>query len=243
MLVDQRIHVYLSLTDEVDRPEAQAACAAILSPAERERAQRLQSERQRREFILAHGLVRAVLSRRVPAIHPADWRFRIDRHGRPFISGPCSPGLLHFSISHTDGCVACAISPCAAIGVDVEATDRLSSPLAIAEHTFSTAEIETLQGLSATEQVSRFFDYWTLKEAYCKARGMGLLLPLQQFSMLIGSDGKIGIAFAPDFADNSARWSFVQTSPSPRHRLAVADGSGLPGRAIVIQSWLPCFQL
>jgi 4'-phosphopantetheinyl transferase len=156
MPVDQRIHVYLSLTDEVDRPEAQAACTAILSSAERERAQRLQSERQRREFILAHGLVRAVLSRRVPAIPPADWRFRIDRHGRPFISGPCRPGLLHFSMSHADGCVACAISPCAAIGVDVEATDRLSSPLAIVEHTFSTAEIETLQGLSATEQVSRF---------------------------------------------------------------------------------------
>jgi hypothetical protein len=87
MLVDHRIHVYLSLTDEVDRPEAQAACTAILSSAERERAQRLQSERQRREFILAHGLVRAVLSRRVPAIHPADWRFRIDRHGRPSSAG------------------------------------------------------------------------------------------------------------------------------------------------------------
>jgi hypothetical protein len=99
-----------------------------------------------------------------------------------------------------------------------------------------------IAGLIRNRTGEPLFDYWTLKEAYCKARGMGLLLPLQQFSMLIESDGKIGIAFAPDFGDDSARWSFVQTSPSPRHRLAVADGSGLPGRKIVIQSWLPCFQ-
>jgi 4'-phosphopantetheinyl transferase len=138
----------------------------------------------------------------------------------------------------TEGLVACVISPCEAVGVDVEATDRCNSPLAIAEHFFSPDEIKALLGLPPREQTDRFYDYWTLKEAYIKARGMGLRLPLDRFSMLVGLDRRIEITFAPDFGDDADRWYFFQVSPSRRHRLAVADGSGLPGGLpIIFQAW------
>ncbi|MFL5138934.1 MAG: 4'-phosphopantetheinyl transferase family protein [Microvirga sp.] len=237
-IFEPQIHLYVGLCDEVDTPAMRDACRALLSDDEKARIARLASERQQREFLLARGVLRLGLSRIAPAIDPSAWRFEADRHGRPFIAAPSMARPLHFSLSHTDGCVACAISGCETIGVDVEATDRLRSPLAVAEHAFSKAEIAELARLPAEEQADRFFDYWTLKEAYVKARGIGLLLPLDQFSMLIRQDGSIGIAFAPGFADDALRWSFTKDSPSPHHRLAVADGSGLPGGSpIVRQPW------
>jgi 4'-phosphopantetheinyl transferase len=232
-MLDQAIHLFLGLLEEVDTPEVRAACMATLSPVERQRAERFIFERHRRQFLLAHGLVRAALSRIAPETDP--FRFR---YGRPFVAARPLGQALHFSLSHTEDCVACVISSCEAVGIDVEATDRLRSPLAIAERAFSPTEIAALRALPSVEQTDRFFDYWTLKEAYLKARGLGLGLPLNRFSMLIGQNRKIRITFAPDFGDDASRWCFMQGSPSPRHRLAVADGSGLPGGIpIIAQTW------
>jgi 4'-phosphopantetheinyl transferase len=108
-------------------------------------------EQHRRQFALSHGLVRAAPSRLVPAIHPAAWCFEPDRYGRPMIAGPVGAGLLHFSLSHTRGCVACVISPFRAVGVDVEETSRRDRLLAIAEHCFSSEEVATLRGLASPE--------------------------------------------------------------------------------------------
>jgi 4'-phosphopantetheinyl transferase len=241
-MFDQVIHLYLGLLDEIDRPRAREACIAMLCPEERQRAERFVLERHRRQFLLAHGLVRAALSRHVPAVEPGAWRFLADRYGRPFVAGPKTLSPIHFSLSHTEGCVACVISPSEFVAVDVEATDRLCSHLAIAELTFSPAEIAALRALSPVERTDRFFDYWTLKEAYIKARGMGLRLRLDQFSLLIEPERKIAITFAPDYTDDytddAGRWCFMQASPSHRLRLAVADGSGQHGGLpIITQPW------
>jgi 4'-phosphopantetheinyl transferase superfamily protein len=86
--------------------------------------------------------------------------------------------------------------------------------------------------------VDRFFDCWTLREAYLKARGMGLSLPLDQFSIFISSNQTVEIRFAPGVSDDARRWRFMKSSPSLGHRLAVADGSGLPGGLpIVVRPW------
>jgi 4'-phosphopantetheinyl transferase len=230
------IHVFCGLLGDVDTVPTRAACMGMLSPAEKQRAGRFISERHAGEFLIAHGLLRAALSVVVPAIHPPAWRFVTDRYGRPFVAG--RGDALYFSLSHTDGCVACAISDCEEVGIDVEATDRFASPLSLAEHFFSAAEVAALRALPAVEQPGRFFEYWTLKEAYIKARGMGLSLQLDRFSMLIGPAEKIAISFEPDFGDEASRWHFVQMSPSRRHRLAVADGSGMPGGLpVLVRPW------
>ena len=232
----QQIHLYFGLLDVVDTPHARAACSDIISPAERERADRFLRESDRRQFLLAHGLVRAALSAVAPAVDPAGWQFVTDPHGRPFVAGPVGAGLLHFSLSHAEGCVACVISASEAIGVDVEHNGRGAAVREIAGRTFSPEELEALKGLSPQEQTDRLFDYWTLKEAYIKARGLGLRLPLAQISMNIVPGQKVTVAFAPGFGDEPQRWQFTQMKPSPRHMLAVADGSGkaLP---VIAQSW------
>jgi 4'-phosphopantetheinyl transferase len=113
---------------------------------------------------------------------------------------------------------------------------RRPSIIATVGRSFSPQEIAILRTLRLPARIDRFFEYWTLKEAYVKARGMGLSLPLNQFSILISSNHNIRITFAPSVSDDPQRWRFTLKSPSPRHKLAIADGSGLPGGLpIVVQ--------
>jgi 4'-phosphopantetheinyl transferase len=236
-MTDSAIHIYLGLLEDVDTSHVRSVCMAMLCPAEREQAERFAFNRHRQQYVLAHGLVRAALSRSAPEVDPTAWRFDRGRYGRPVIAHPQSTEPLCFSLSHTDGLVACVVSPCKSVGIDVEATDRPTTPLEIAETFFSPEELADLLALPLPQRKERFFDYWTLKEAYTKARGMGFHLPLNKFSMLIGPERKLGITFASDFDDDADRWCFLQLSPSRRHRLAVADGSGGGGLPIISQPW------
>jgi 4'-phosphopantetheinyl transferase len=237
-MLDRVILLHVGLLADVDTAQTHAACIATLSPKERQHADRFRFERDRRQYVLSHGLLRAALSRLVPAAHPAEWCFEPDHYGRPMIVGPVGAGLLHFSLSHTQGCVACVISPFTVVGVDVEETSRRDSCLAIAEHCFSSEEVASLRNLTAQQQSDLFFDYWTLKEAHVKARGKGLGLPLNRFSIVRLREGKIRIAFAPGFEESVACWRFTQVRPSQYHALAIAEGVGEPGRIPVLrQAW------
>jgi 4'-phosphopantetheinyl transferase len=234
-MTDPAIHVFLGSLDDVDIPDIRSACSELLCPGETQQAVRFTSDRRAREYVFAHALVRAALSRLAPEVAPAAWRFARSRNGRPFISYPRSEPL-HFSLSHTDGFVACAVSCCERVGIDVEATDRPASYLEIARTFFSPSELADLTSLPPARQKDRFFDYWTLKEAYAKARGMGFQLPLDAFAFHVGPEGKLGISFSRDLRDDPESWCFSQVSPTPRHRLAVADGSGseLP---LIVHPW------
>ena len=233
-----RIDLYFGLLDDIDMPWTHEACVATLSLSERRRADRFAFERHRRQYIFAHGLLRVALSSSAPEVKPSDWRFVTNRYGRPYVVAPAVRQAVYFSLSHTNGCVACVVSGCEAIGVDVEEVRERQSLWATADSNFSSDEIYALRESSPGEMVDRFFDYWTLKEAYLKARGMGINLPLNQFSILISQE-KIGIKFAPGMVDDPEMWHFMRCRPSVRHRLAVADGSGLSAR-IVVQPWPFC---
>jgi 4'-phosphopantetheinyl transferase len=237
-MADEKIDLHVGLLDAIDTARTRDACLATLSSEERQRAERFVFDRHRRQYILAHGLLRFSLSGFAPNVDPGDWSFTTDRYGRPFVSAPLVAGNVYFSLSHTEGCVACAVSGCEAVGVDVEHVRHSQSLFATACSTFSSEEVDALRPLPPGEQIDRFFDYWTLKEAYLKARGSGLNFPLDQFSILIASDQEIDIRFMSDTADDPRRWHFMKSSPSASYRLAVADGSGAAGGLpIVVRPW------
>lgn len=228
-MIADTIDLHVWLIDAVDTDEARAACRALLSAEERQRADRFVFERHRREFIHAHGMLRLALSEAAPDVAPSDWSFATGPHGRPYVAGPARPTPLHFNLTHTAGCVACVISGHETVGVDAEQISPRRARMETAEGVFSPDELVSLRDLAPEEFTHRFFDYWTLKEAYLKARGVGLhRLPLDRFSMRLAPDG-VGIHFDPEIDDDSAKWRFTQTSPSPNHRLAIADGSGVTG--------------
>ena len=99
------------------------------------------------------------------------------------------------------------------------------------ERHFAPDEVRDLRALPADDQPRAFFDYWTLKEAYIKARGMGLSLPLDQFAFALHDGQPPTIRFAPGFDDVEERWQFWQAWPTATHRLALAverAGADLP---------------
>jgi 4'-phosphopantetheinyl transferase len=197
-----------------------ASAMPWLTPAERERHGRFVFERNRVEYLATRALVRRALSSYHP-VAPAAWQFRTNAYGRPAIdvsSGPA--GELRFNLANHPTLVVCAIRGGAEIGVDVEPLTRGAEILAIAHTVFAPAELAALRALPEAAQPDRALALWTLKEAYIKARGMGLSLPLDGFALSFDAPGP-RISFAPTVDDDSARWTFRRLDIFG-HRIALA---------------------
>jgi 4'-phosphopantetheinyl transferase len=203
-----------------------------MSPDEHERMARLIFERDRRRFLLTRALVRTTLSR-YAHLPPSRWTFVENVHGRPeILDRPAGVPDLRFNLSHTEGLIACAVTIGREVGVDVEHIGRRLTH-DVAGRFFAPSEVTHLTQLPDDEQHRVFFDYWTLKEAYIKARGFGLALPLADFAFTLAPPSPPRIAFEPALDDDPATWQFTQDWPTPHHRLAVAvrrDGRDLPVR-------------
>ncbi|MPZ14324.1 MAG: 4'-phosphopantetheinyl transferase superfamily protein [Chloroflexi bacterium] len=211
--------------DRNDDAELLARHEALLTPDERERHMSFKFESDRRLFLATRALVRTALSG-YAAVGPADWRFASGEHGKPRVDYPAVTPPIHFNLANTTGLVVCAVSlDYDAIGVDAERISRDADTVGLAERYFSASEAAALRALSPAEQRRRFFSYWTLKESYIKARGVGLALPLDQFSFLIDDDS-ISIGFEAQCADDATRWRFALLDAPPRHIVAVGADTG-----------------
>ena len=218
-LADDDVHVWLVFSGEVRDPAVLGRYAALLAPDERARHDRFVFEKDRHQFLVTRGVVRTLLGRYLD-VDPAACVFVADQYGRPALSHP-SGSEIAFNISHTRGLVVCAIAREPEIGVDVEDASRGVGP-DLARRFFSPSEADALDRLDEPARTARFFEYWTLKEAYIKARGMGLSLPLDGFSMAWRDDGSPCIRFTSAIEDDPEAWQFAQFRPGPQYQMAVA---------------------
>ncbi len=239
-------HVWMADPDGLDRNGLLGGYRAVLSPRERDRAAGFRSEADRLAFEAAHGLARAALTWCVPAVAAGAWRFTTTPHGRPEIADQPPHRPLRFNISHTAGLVACVVTLGAACGVDVERVHRRADPLRLGRRVCSPAEYARLVPLDDLDaRADLFFRYWTLKEAYVKARGYGMTLPMNQCDVEraasvpagapLAVEGRNVARFGPQLRDDPARWRFAQWRPGPRHLLALAvrREPGLPCAVVV----------
>lgn len=190
-----------------------------MSEDERKKRDRFRFEKDQHTCLVTRALVRTVLSR-YEDVAPEAWRFRANEHGRPEIDEPHEARSLKFNLSHTNGLIVCLVARGREVGVDVEDRERRGRLLDVADRFFSPSEVAALRALPKREQLDRFFLYWTLKESYIKARGMGLAIPLSQFSFDVGPD--IAIAFDPRLEDDPVSWQFTAMSCGRRHAVAAA---------------------
>jgi 4'-phosphopantetheinyl transferase len=218
----ERVAVWTVRQDSAAVQHRLRAYDALLTDDERRRAQRFVQEGDRARFVLGRALARTMLSAYVD-VKPRDWPIEIDERGRPELRRRL-PGMpdLRFNLSHTPGLIACAVTIGREVGVDVEHIGRQLFHDDIPERFFSSREVADLRALPRRDQPAAFFDYWTLKESYIKARGLGLALPLGQFTFLRHADRAPTIVFAPELHDDPASWQFAQFWPTADHRMAVA---------------------
>jgi len=189
----------------------------LLDEEERARALRFVFPHDALAFAVGRALVRRILAAHRPP-PSGGWRFVMNPYGRPELPDPGDPPLS-FSLSHCRGLVAASCAPARAIGIDVERLDRDCAFLDIARSFYSPAEVEALAALPPERRREAFFDFWTLKESYIKARGLGLSIPLAEFSFTLDP---LAIRFSAQIDDDPARWQFWQTHPVVGCRLAAA---------------------
>ena len=195
---------------------------AKLSPEEAGRYRQIRSAHAGRQYLAARMLARSTLSRYAGVPEQA-WRFTANEHGRPTIDWPREYRDIHFSISHTAGLVVIAIGRIPEIGIDVETLDRDVEIQEIAKSVLAEAEACELARTAPDAVRDRFFSFWTLKEAYMKARGLGFSLPPRSFEFA-DLEETISLRCAPDCDPDPRRWQFRLSKPKPEYMMALAIG-------------------
>ena len=212
---------------ELDRGEAEISeLHSVLAGDEREKAGRFHFRKDRDRYVAARGILRHLLARHL-AVSPESIRFSYGPYGKPALAEPRGSGPLNFNVSHSSGLALFALgrNP---VGVDVEAVRELSDMLPIAERFFSQDEVHELRATPAAQRASAFFRCWTAKEAYIKARGEGLSMPLDRFAVsLLPLEGTVDLRVF-DVSDESRSFRLTRFSPRAGYVAALAVTTGDP---------------
>jgi 4'-phosphopantetheinyl transferase len=226
--------VHLWILDETKPPAPLETLRSWLSPEERARHQRFYFSADRDRFLLAHGALRFLLFRYLGE-PPESWQFSTNAQGKPALA---PPSWLRFNLSHTRGMIALLLARDREVGVDIEARRDTATYLSIARRHFAPAEVAQLEMLPREAQPAQFLRYWSLKESYIKARGLGLSLPLDKFWFRFSAPDEPELCTDPSLQDDPARWCCWLSWPSPRHALA-ACAARHPGEPLARQTrWL-----
>lgn len=210
-LGEAEIHVWFRALDQ-QVPNANALFE-LLSADERERARRYRFDEHRNEFILTRAALRILLGFYLETF-PEQLAFSYSAQGKPSLEKDAA--ALCFNVSHTHGLAALAFGRGCEIGVDVEKLRPECDATKLAQRFFSASEREAISSLSGRALHEAFFRCWTRKEAFIKAKGGGLSIPLDQFDVSIDEGRPAALlGTRPDPAEAS-RWML--------HDLPVKEG-------------------
>ena len=201
--------------------DAEAADGSALSDDECERAARFRFDRDRRRFVAGRSALRSLVGSYLD-VAPDEVAFEYGPQGKPFVPG----ATLSFNVSHSGGQAVYAFGSGLEVGVDVELLDHARYGDDVAERFFSPQEVATLRGLAPAMRPDAFLRCWTRKEAFIKARGEGLSLPLDEFRRCLRARRS-----SADSADGLVRAG--AGGMDPQRHLRILSGRGRrPGRAL-----------
>jgi 4'-phosphopantetheinyl transferase len=241
-LEPDEIHLWCTFFSDLQNDQALLdRYRELLNPAERQQHLRFYFAKDRCRYVVTRALVRTMLSRYVPEVRPENWTFRNNEYGRP---EPANAEAAHdgltFNLSHTDHLILLAVARNRVLGVDTENFGVREAAVEVADRYFSAQETATLRSLPEDHHQRRFFEYWTLKESYIKARGMGLSIPLDKFGFSFPGDRHIELTVHPELGDDAGRWYFWQFLPAPGYLAALcAERRGLEALTIVMRQIVP----
>jgi 4'-phosphopantetheinyl transferase len=211
------IHLYSIAISEVCNKDFLDHAMGFLDVDELQALEQIRCNKRQVEYLATRALVRVMLSRHT-GLNPKIFKFLKNQYGKPEILYPTIP-TLDFSISHSMDFIICACVFNAKIGVDIENTNRAVDAVALANQLFSADEYSWLSKTPPLQQQSYFFDYWTLKESYIKAQGMGFSLPLESFSFCLEPMSQKNYKYFKNIHLNSGNftdknWHFWLLAPS-----------------------------
>ena len=201
----------------------------VLSDQERSRALRLRDERLQRRFIAAHGGLRRILAR-YTGVQPHLLVFGWGAYGKPYLVQEPEAAPIYFNLSHSLDLMLLAVTRTCDLGIDLEVVRPLPEMEAMVNEYFSPLEKEAFFCLHPTLREKAFFQAWTLKEAFLKARGQGFALPFDRFSVAFGPGESAALLNAPDDPAAAAHWRMVQLLPQEGYSAALSLPSGFTPR-------------
>jgi 4'-phosphopantetheinyl transferase len=231
-LEDDEVHVWLA--------SLQSPSSVILdlwrtlAPDEKQRALKFHFQRECDRFIVSRGLLRAILSCYL-AQAPEQIRFSYNEFGKPALRNGLPDGSLEFNLSHADNRAVFAISRQRRVGIDIE---RMRSDIAnetVAKHFFSTREQEDLSTLTPEEWQKGFFTCWTRKEAFVKAQGEGLSIPLSEFDVSLLPDETAALLKVRSGGAKATDWSLHELPIGSDYTAALA----VEGHNWQLHCWQP----
>jgi 4'-phosphopantetheinyl transferase len=194
---------------------------SLLSTEERARAQKFRFELDRQRFMVGRGLLRGILGRYLGI--PAEiLKFNYGEYGKPTLDLEQHEQTLNFNLSHSGGLALYAVTKTFEVGIDLELIHPIQYMQQVAERFFSSLEKAELAALPPDQKLEAFFAGWTRKEAYLKARGDGLVYPLDQISVSLSPENPAGLLITRDGPQELSRWSLQSLTPANGYAAALA---------------------
>jgi 4'-phosphopantetheinyl transferase len=216
-LPPDELHIWRASLDRA--PDVTARLETVLSAAERERAGRFYLPEHGARYVVGRGLLRVLLAGYV-GLAAEEIEFAYGPHGKPLLQ---SPGPW-FNLAHSGGEAVFAFSSSAEIGVDIELLNTERTRGRVAERFFAPGEVRSLRSLPEALQPLAFLYGWTRKEAFIKARGDGLSLPLNSFDVTLAPEEPPAVLRTAWSESEPAEWSLVDLSSPDRTIIAAAAG-------------------
>jgi len=202
-------------------PSCLQSLQQTFSTDERTKAEAFRFPKDRSQFIVSRGALRAILSRYLN-LNPRILCFAYNPYGKPSLIAAQGGNTLRFNLSHSRGMALIAITKNREIGVDIEGINPKFSYLEIAEKFFSPLENSVLRSLPDHLQPTAFFTCWTRKEAYIKAVGKGLSIPLNRFDVSLAPGEPAALLNVEENPEEASRWSLIELIPSSDMVAAIA---------------------
>jgi 4'-phosphopantetheinyl transferase len=217
------IHIWYAQDQLIDDPALLYHYRACLSDDERRIQQRFFFSKDRHQYLITRVMVRNVLSLYSDSVAPHEWVFEKNNYGKPFVKNFLNCPPLNFNVSHTEKMTIFAVTLVGDIGVDIELLKRGLFNIDLAKSVFTDREFSKFGSLLEEElKEAYFFDVWTLKEAYIKARGMGLTIPLRHISFSFPNENAVEIAFDKELNDRSENWKIYCLKVNETHKISLA---------------------
>lgn len=213
-----------------------AAFLALLDEDEQKRGARFHFDRDRESYTITRGALRLILGKYLSA-DPKSIQFDYTQFGKPFLkkNHRKGSGKIHFNVSHSDRFALVAITEASEIGVDIEFCKEEIEHIDLAKRFFTSQEYTTLKNLPPTERLDAFYRCWTRKEAYIKAVGKGLSIPLNSF------DVSLRVSEAPKMlrieGGNPENWRIFDIPTEKNYKGALVTDAAIEGFDICDFNW------